>query len=110
MKFGHLHLNFKDLQEAIAWMGKVLEKKPSYSNPNMAVFDVGGASIVFDASEVDSTATVALNSGNCDQDFKRLVSNGGEPIEAPTDLPWGVRAAYIKGPGEITVEIEQALE
>jgi len=33
-----------------------------------------------------------------------------ETIEAPQDRPWGARAAYLKGPGGLTVEIEQLLK
>ena len=37
------------------------------------------------------------------------LNRGAEPIEAPHDTPWGTRTAYLKGPGSITVEIEQLL-
>ena len=34
---------------------------------------------------------------------------GAETLEAPEDRAWGVRAAYLRGPGRITFEIEQEL-
>jgi hypothetical protein len=30
-------------------------------------------------------------------------------IEEPADRSWGVRVAYLKGPGRITLELEQEL-
>ncbi len=109
MKLGHLHIGFKDLSGAIAWMEKVLEKKPAYQNQNMAVFAFEHVSLIFDRGQEDAAVTVAFDSSGCDEDFARLTAKGAKAIEKPSDQPWGVRAAYIQGPGRITLEIEQAL-
>jgi hypothetical protein len=51
-----------------------------------------------DAGAVDGEAPVEVG------------GRGAEMIEAPQDRPWGARAAYLKGPGGLTVEIEQVLK
>ena len=53
--------------------------------------------------------TVGFDSRNCDADFQRVTSRGGVALEEPTDRPWGVRAAYIQGPGALKFELEQML-
>ena len=110
MQLGHLHINFQDLPGAIRWMEQVLEKKPAYQNANMAVFPLGSMSFIFDQSEEDSAVTIAFDSQNCDQDFSQLVGRQAKAIEKPADQPWGVRVAYLQGPGKTTIEIEQPLK
>lgn len=110
MEIGHLHLGFRDFDGSVRWMKNVLGKEPGYSNQNMATFDFGHTSLVFDRSEADTVLTVALKSGNCEKDFLEIKSRGAQVIEGPTDQPWGVRTAYLQGPGQVTIEIEQTLK
>lgn len=110
MELGHLHIGFKDLPEAIGWVERVLEKKPVYQNPRMAVFSFAQTSLVFDSSDEDTSVTIAFDSRDCSSDFEALTSRGAVVLEPPAELPWGVRAAYLHGPGRAVVEIEQRLE
>ena len=109
MKLGHVHIQFKDLQSAVRWMKEVAGLAPAYQNPRMAVFAWENSSLIFDQSEEDSAVTIAFDSDDCRRDFSMFESRGAETVEAPADQPWGVRAAYLKGPGATTIEIEQAL-
>ena len=110
MKSSHIHVNVKDLQSATHWMEKTLAFKPAFQNDRMAVVPVGGFSIIFDAANHDTVATIAFDSEDCKSDFNQIAARGVEVIEGPTEQPWGVIAAYIKGPGQLTFEIEQILK
>lgn len=110
MNLGHLHIGFQDLAASIQWMEQVLGKKPAYQNPNMAVFPFEHMSFIFDRSEEDAVVTIAFDSKDCDADFASLIANKAEVLEKPADQPWGVRVAYLKGPGKTTIEIEQPLK
>ncbi len=110
MDLGHLHISFQDLQKSVKWMQQILGKEPAYQNQNMAVFPFGNTSLIFDKGEEDTAVTIAFNSENCDMDFAKLKERGAEVIDVPSDQPWGVRAAYLQGPGKSTIEIEQPLK
>ena len=60
-----------------------------------------------DASDVDSIMTLGFESRDCDADFDAVVKRGAIAIESPADRPWGSRAAYVRGPGSLTIEFEQ---
>ena len=34
---------------------------------------------------------------------------GAVSIEAPREMPWGVKSAFVQGPGMLTIEIEELL-
>jgi hypothetical protein len=110
MNLGHLHIGFKDLAASIQWMEQVLGKKPAYQNQNMAVFPFEHMSLLFDRSDEDAVVTVAFDSKNCDADFATLIGKNAKVLENPADQPWGVRVAYLQGPGKTTIEIEQPLK
>jgi len=74
----------------------------------MAVIPVGKFVLILDATPTDTKATIGFASDNCDPDYKIVVARGAATLEAPVDQPWGARAAYLKGPGGLTIEIEQA--
>lgn len=109
MKASHIHLGVRDLPKAVEWFGQFFDIKPNYQNPRMASLPFGGVSIILDASEEDAVATIAFDSNLCDEDFKKLTGRGAVALEKPEDKSWGVRAAYLKGPGGITFELEQPL-
>jgi predicted enzyme related to lactoylglutathione lyase len=110
MDLGHLHIGFRDLSGSVKWMKQILGKERAYQNQDMAVFSFGNTSLIFDKSDKDSTITIAFNSNDCDADFDQAKGRGAVIVETPTDQPWGVRAGYIKGPGDTTIEIEQPLK
>ena len=75
----------------------------------MAWLPFGDLGVILDLAPDDSVVTTRFDSKDCDADFRLITSRGAEPIEAPQDRPWGARAAYLRGPGGLTVEIEQLL-
>ena len=109
MTGSHVHLGVKDLPGALHWLDQVWQLRPSFQNGRMAIIPVGTLTIVLDAAAADSIATVGFDSQNCDEDFRSVVSRGGIALGAPADRPWGVRSAYIQGPGALTFQIEQPL-
>ena len=109
MLASHIHLAVKDLPATIDWLEKVWNLKPTYRDDRMASVPFGKFAILFDASMTDTPTTIGFDSSNCDEDFRSVVSRGAVAIESPTDRPWGVRSAYIRGPGAIRFEIEQML-
>jgi hypothetical protein len=109
MKFGHLHIPVRDLPAALEWLARVWDVKPGFEDRGMAVVSVYGASLILDRADEDATVTIGFSSDNCDEDYRQATERAAETLEAPTNRPWGVRAAYIRGPGRITFEIEQAL-
>ncbi|MCI0402006.1 MAG: hypothetical protein L0212_00600, partial [Acidobacteria bacterium] len=66
--------------------------------------------LILDSSDNDSVATIGFESEDCDADYERLIKRGAQSIEKPADRPWGVRAAYVKGPGSLRFEVEQPLK
>jgi catechol 2,3-dioxygenase-like lactoylglutathione lyase family enzyme len=109
MKVGHVHFGVKDLPGALQWMDTVWQLRPVYRDERMAILPFGEFSIIFDASSSDTSATVGFASQNCDDDVRAVKARGGVVLEEPSDRPWGVRAAYIQGPGALKFEIEQML-
>jgi len=109
MRFHHLHLAVRDLPGGLNWLAKVWNASPSFENGEMAVISLHGASLILDAADEDGTATIGFASDDCDRDYRLASERGAETLEAPEDRAWGVRAAYLRGPGRITFEIEQEL-
>jgi uncharacterized glyoxalase superfamily protein PhnB len=70
----------------------------------------GDFGVILDAASDDSVMTLSFDSEDCDADYRTVASRGAETVEAPKDRPWGARAAYLKGPGAMTVEIEQVFK
>jgi uncharacterized glyoxalase superfamily protein PhnB len=110
MKANHVHVGVRDLQAAVSWLERVWEIKPVFQIPQMAIYAVGDFSLFVDAEDHDSRATIGFVSGDCDLDYGRVVARGAETLSAPEDKPYGSRAAYVKGPGALTFEIEQPLK
>lgn len=109
MKASHVHLGVKDLRTALLQLDQVWQVRPTFQNERMASLPFGALTIILDASATDTSATVGFDSQNCDEDYRTVVSRGGITLEAPADRPWGVRSAYIQGPGALKFEIEQPL-
>ena len=109
MRFQHLHVAVRDLPGALDWLAKVWDTSPTFENGGMAVLSLHGASLILDAADEDGTATIGFASDDCDADYRQASERGAETLEAPEDRAWGVRAAYLRGPGRITFEIEQEL-
>jgi catechol 2,3-dioxygenase-like lactoylglutathione lyase family enzyme len=109
MRFQHLHVEVRDLQAALDWLAKVWDVTPTFTNDGMAVVSLHGLSLVLDVADEDGTATIGFASDNCDKDYELASEQGADTLEAPANRAWGVRAAYLRGPGRLTFEIEQEL-
>ncbi len=109
MRMSHVHCRVRDLQAATRWFEEVMRSTPTFNNERMTVLSFGDLSVILDAAADDSQVTIGFDSTDCDADYHLITSRGAEPIEAPQDRPWGARTAYLKGPGGVTVEIEQLL-
>lgn len=109
MKMSHVHCRVRDLPAAARWFEKVWQVAPVFNNERMVWFSFGELGVILDAAPDDSIVTISFDSQDCDADYHLVTSRGAETIGAPQDRPWGTRTAYLKGPGGITVEIEQLL-
>lgn len=109
MRGNHFHVSVGDLQAALAWFERVWQVRPGHTGRSFAVLPFGPIQLVLDASNRDSVATLGFDSDDCDRDCRSVAERGATIIEQPADRPWGVRVAYIKGPGSLTLEIEQPL-
>ncbi|HEU4521594.1 MAG TPA: hypothetical protein VFT12_06305 [Thermoanaerobaculia bacterium] len=109
MNISHVHVGIADLPAALLWLDQILEARPTFQNEQMASVAFGSLTIFFDRSATDAPLTIGFDSHDCDADFHAITSRGGVALEEPADRPWGVRAAYIRGPGALKIEIEQVL-
>ena len=107
MRVSHVHCRVRDLATAARWFEQVLEATPVFNNERMAWLGFGAFGVILDAASTDSTVTISFDSEDCDADYRTVTGRGAETIEAPQDRPWGARAAYLRGPGGLTIEIEQ---
>lgn len=105
----HVHCRVRDLQSAARWFEKVWQVSPVFNNGRMVWLSFGELGVILDAATEDSVVTIGFDSKDCDADYRLVTSRGAETIDAPQDKPWGTRTAYLKGPGGITIEIEQLL-
>lgn len=109
MKLNHVHVGIRDLGAAVDWLRRVLELAPTVYENRLAILDFGGFTLILDVMEQDSSATLGFESDDCDRDYARLVAMGALPLDPPRDRPWGVRSAYVAGPGALKLELEQRL-
>lgn len=109
MEFNHVHVGVRDLPAALDWLTRVWEIRPSFENDAMASLPLPGTSLILDSAEEDGVVIIGFATDDCDADYRRATERGAEPLEAPEDRAWGVRSAYLRGPGRITFEIEQEL-
>lgn len=110
MILNHIHLGIRDLDAAVAWFERILQVHPGFRNERMATFSFSSMTLIFDTADDDVSATVGFESDDCDRDFRAVVERGAVALGPPTNKPWGVRTAYVKGPGELKVEIEGPIE
>jgi uncharacterized glyoxalase superfamily protein PhnB len=75
----------------------------------MATLQFGAFILILDAAAEDSSATIGFESDDCDRDYRAVIQRGAVDLEAPANQPWGVRAAYLRGPGRLKFEIEGPL-
>ncbi len=109
MKPDHIHIRVTDIEETVRWFETFLAMRPNYRDNSMAMYPLGELAILFDKSDRAMPVTIGFSSDNCDADFRRLVELGATAVKEPSDQAYGVRSAYLKGPGDLTIEIEQVL-
>jgi hypothetical protein len=110
MDGAHIHLNVRQLERTLDWIDRIWKTQPVYRDRDMAVLPFGLITVIFDRALKDSPATLAYLSRNCDADYRKVIRRGAKPLEPPADRPYGVRSAYVKGPGALIFEIEQPLK
>ena len=106
MNFNHIHLSVRDLRTALDWLDRIWQLKPQFQNDRMATLPFGSFTLILDAAETDSSATIGFESDDCDRDYRTVLERGAVAIEPPSNKAWGVRAAYVQGPGRLRFEIE----
>ena len=106
MNLNHIHLGVRDLGTALNWLDRVWQLKPQFQNDRMATLCFGTFILILDAAETDSLATIGFESNDCDRDFRVVLERGAAALEPPSNRAWGVRAAYVQGPGSLKFEIE----
>ena len=109
MTLNHVHLGVRDLSGALEWLQRIWQVGPSFQNERMATLQFGSFILILDAATEDSAATVGFESDDCDRDYQAVIQRGAVPLEAPGNRPWGARAAYVRGPGNLKFEIEGPL-
>ena len=109
MTLNHIHLQVRDFEAVIDWIKNVWQAEPSFTDNRLAVFSFGAFTVILDRSDKDSPATLGFESSDCDRDYAAVVKRGAVPVDPPANRPWGTRAAYLRGPGAVTFEIEQRL-
>ena len=107
MKVSHVHCHVADVAEAVRWFGAQCNVAPSFSDARMALLPFGEFTLILDSAPADSAATIGFNTADCDADFAAMVARGAAVLQAPQDRPYGARVAYLKGPGALTIELEQ---
>jgi catechol 2,3-dioxygenase-like lactoylglutathione lyase family enzyme len=106
MNLNHIHLGVRDLPASLDWLDRVWQLKPQFQNDRMATIRFGAFILILDAAEADSPATIGFESDDCDRDFRTVLERGAVALDPPSNTAWGVRAAYIQGPGRLKFEIE----
>jgi len=109
MTLNNVHFAVRDLAAALAWLKEVWHAEATYADERMAAVPFGAFTVILDKADKDAPATLGFASRDCDVDYNAVVARGAVPLQAPADQPWGVRAAYLQGPGAIRFEIEQSL-
>ena len=109
MKVSHVHCQVTDLPGAVRWFSERCAVTPSFGDARMAVLVFDAFTLILDAAQADSVATIGFHSDDCDADFAAMVGRGAIVLEPPQDRPYGARVAYLKGPGALRIELEQLL-
>jgi catechol 2,3-dioxygenase-like lactoylglutathione lyase family enzyme len=109
MRFSHVHVQVRDLDAAVAWFARFLDATPEYQDAEMASFRFDGGRVVVNQNATDDSSILAFRVESCDAAFEAAVAKGAPALEPPEDKSYGVRAAYVRGPGGLLVEFEQPL-
>src|SRR5436305_710716 len=106
MNMKRVHLRMRVLQVALDWLDRLWQLKPEFRNDRMATICCSSFTLILDAADEDSVATIGFQTEDCDDDFRSVVERGAVVVDAPSDKPWGARTAHVQGPGQLTFELE----
>jgi catechol 2,3-dioxygenase-like lactoylglutathione lyase family enzyme len=109
MHLNHIHVPVRDLSGALDWFERVWQVKAPFQNERMATLLFDEFTLILDSAEIDSPATIGFESDDCDRDYRGAVERGAVPLEPPDNKSWGIRCAYLQGPGRLKFEIEGPL-
>ena len=110
IQISHVHLFVKDRPEAVRWLKEIWGTVPDAEDHEMSLFSFGSTQIVVNDSDEDIQAIIAFESTDCVQDYDQLIGRGAVSISAPKAMPWGVKSAFVQGPGKITFEVEEPMQ
>ncbi len=110
MKCNHIHVGVRDLGRAVEWLDRVWLMQPDFRSERLATYGFGSFTLILDAAPDDTPVTLGFESDDCDRDYGTVTERGALGVEEPSNRPWGVRAAYVKGPGAMKLEIEGPLK
>jgi catechol 2,3-dioxygenase-like lactoylglutathione lyase family enzyme len=106
MTLNHIHLGVRDLRTALDWLERIWQLTPQFQSDRMATIPFGSFILILDVAEADSFATIGFNTDDCDRDYRAVLERGAIALSPPSNQAWGVRAAYVQGPGRLKFEIE----
>ena len=109
-QIAHVHVYVADRAKAVEWLRTVWGTEPDAEDHEMSLLTFGSTRLVINDVEEDVPSTIAFASTDCDQDYNDVTARGAVPIHEPQDKPWGVRAAFVQGPGKLVFEIEEILK
>ena len=108
-KISHFHVYVQDRPKTVEWLEKVFDLVPVEEDHEMSMFRLGSVDIVVNDIEEDVPSVIAFVSSNVDQDYEDALARGALSKSKPADKPWGVRAAFVYGPGKLSFEFEQII-
>jgi len=108
-QIAHVHVFVSDRPRAVEWLNRVWSSQPVAEDHEMSLFLFGSTQLVINDADSDIPSTIAFTSDDCDRDFKQVLAKGAVSVDEPKDMPWGVRAGFVQGPGRLSFEIEQSL-
>ncbi len=110
MEISHFHVYVEDRPKAVKWLEKVFDVAPVEEDHEMSMLTFGSIAIVINDTEEDVPSTIAFVSENCAQDYEDVIARGAVSIHEPGIKPWGVKTAFVQGPGKLIFEIEEILD
>jgi hypothetical protein len=103
-QIAHVHVFVSDRPAAVEWLMTVWEAEPVAEDHEMSLFIFGSTQLVINDVADDIPSTVEFTSDNCDRYYRDVVARGAVSVDPPEDMPWGVRAAFVQGPGKLTFD------
>src|SRR5712692_716992 len=110
MRCNHVHVGVRDLGRAVEWFDRVWRIQPNVQNERLATYGFGSFMLILDLAPDDTPVTLGFESDDCDRDYRAVIERGAVAMQEPSDRAWGARAAYVKGPGAMKLEVEGPLK